>query len=158
MLGQADIRFKAVGTQTTQAHQVLFPLRLRAQRPSGEQALDGIRSVVEQLRDAAGQTKLIGTRIIVPDLDTADDAHAADLSIEQKSQREVRLELVFTISLSLDGLNGFWARAGAIARAADLLQDFSQRPREKGIDVDVQRAKLMVGGVLAPETPPASSA
>jgi hypothetical protein len=144
MLHQADIRFKAACAQTAQARHVLFPLRVWVSRPSGEQALAEARRIVEQFRKAAEHAEIPESRLAVPAFGAADGKPAEELTIEQASKREVRLQLLFSALLSFEKPGDFWARAAAVARATDFLQAFAQQPREKDIEVDVQQGRLLV--------------
>jgi hypothetical protein len=146
MLNPPDLRFKADGRQTVQAWQVRFPLRLRVQRPAAVQALADARRVVDQLRRAAEEAEFPEARLLVPDPDADEGRGASEFTIEQKSQREVRLQITLAVSLTLEGAGAFWAHAAAIAAAADFLQGFAQRPHEKGIEVDVQQARVLGKG------------
>ncbi|MEO6807876.1 MAG: hypothetical protein ABI353_02045 [Isosphaeraceae bacterium] len=139
MFNAADIRFKAAGRQTAQALYVHFPLCLRVHRPAAVQALADARRVINQLREAAEEADFPNARLSVLDLDAG--TGASELTIEQKSQREVRLQVLLTVSLSLQGDDIFWVQAAAIAAASDFLQNFSLRPHDKGIEIDVQQAR-----------------
>jgi hypothetical protein len=146
MLNRADIRFKADGGQTVQARQVDFPLRLRVHRPATVQALADARRTVDQLRRAAEEVEFPGARLTVPDLDADAGRGTSEFTIEQKSQREVRLQITLAVSLTLEGAGAFWAHASAIAAAADFLQGFAIRPHEKGIEVEVQQGRVLIKG------------
>src|SRR5690348_12303907 len=100
MLNPADIRFKADGQQTVQARQVNFPLRLRVHRPVTVQALADARRTVDQLRRAAEEAEFPDARLIVPDLDAEAGRGTSEFTIEQKSQREVRLQITLAVSLT----------------------------------------------------------
>jgi hypothetical protein len=144
MLSARDIRFKATGPETAQALRILLPVRIRISRPTGEQALVEARRVVEQFRQTTEQTEWSGGRVILSDMATADGKQPSELTIEQASKKEVRLQLVFSAVLTLPVTTDFWARTSAIARATDFLQKFSQMPREKDIDVEAEQAQLLV--------------
>jgi hypothetical protein len=146
MINKPDIRFKSGSFQTAHASHVLFPLCVRIVRPTGELSLEEARRVVEQFMQAAEQVKIPGARLSVSDFSTPGGKHAAEFSLEQASKREVRLELVFTVLLSFAGAEDFWGRAAVIAMATDFLQRFSQRTREKDIEVEAQQGKLLTGG------------
>jgi hypothetical protein len=152
MLNPADIRFKADGRKTVQAWQVHFPLRVRVQRPTTVQALADARSIVDQLRRAADEAEFPDARLIVLDPDADDGRGASEFTIEQKSQREVRLQITLAASLTLEGVGAFWAHATAIAAAADFIQGFALRPHEKGIEIDVQQARVLNKGAGPSET------
>ena len=153
MLNPADIRFKADGRQTVRAGQVRFPLRLRVHRPATVQALAEARRVVDQLRRAAEEAEFPGARLAVPDLDDLDGRGASDFTIEQKSPREVRLQITLAVTLTFEeGAGTFWAHAAAIAAAADFLQGFAQRPHEKGVEVDGQLARVLDNASTRPES------
>jgi hypothetical protein len=142
MLNPPDVRFKASGPETAQATRVLFPLRVRVNRPSAEQALVEAKRVVEQFRQAAERAELPAGRFGLADPALAAGTQAAELVIEHLSKREVRLQLLFLAALTWPPATDFWARASAIAGVTDFLQKFSQMSREKDIEVDPERAKL----------------
>ena len=139
----ADIRFKADGRKTARLAQVHLPLCLIISRPSAAQALGDARRLVAQLARAAEETKFPGGYLTVPDLDADEGQGVTEIIIEQKSQREVRLQVTLVPILRLQDEGKFWTRAAAIAAASDLLQAFALRPHEKGIEVEVNQARLL---------------
>jgi hypothetical protein len=156
MLNPADIRFKADGRKTARMPQIHIPLRLIILRPGSAQALGEARKVVDQLSRAVEDTTLPGGQLIVPDLDADEGQGVTELIIEQKSQREVRLQITLVLILRLRDDGRFWTRAAAIAAASDLLQGFALRPHEKGIEIEVNQARLLDSAM--PATEPSSEA
>ena len=140
MITPPDIRLKASGAQIARARQGRFILRVRILGPGAGPALAHARQVVTQLRHAAEKVDLPDARLEVPDPDRDSGRSASELSIEQKSQREVRLQFTIALTLHLGEAGGFWRHAEALAQANDFLQAFSQGPHDKGIEVDVQQA------------------
>lgn len=152
MMKSADIRFKADGRKTARTPQIHLPICLVVSRPSSTLALAETRRLVDQLSGAARDTKLPGGHLTVPDLDADEGQGVTQIIIEQKSQREVRLQVTLVLILELQEDCQFWTRAAAIAAASDLLQAFALRPHEKGIEVEVDQARL-----LDPSKPPTES-
>jgi hypothetical protein len=143
MLNKPDIRFKSSGSQTAQAELVVLPLSVRVNRPSGEVALGEVRRVVDQFRQAAEQLQIPGARLSIPELANMAGKHSVELTIEQVSKKEVQVAFLFAATLSFDGAGEFWDRALAIAAATDYLQAFTQRSREKDVEVDAQQGKIL---------------
>ncbi len=141
MLNPPDVRFKSSGRQLAQARVVLFPIGLRVLRPVTIQALAEVRRLVDQLRRAAEELEVTGGKVTVLDPDTIEGREVSTLIIQQKSAREVSVQLSFAVSLMLDDTDVFWAHASAIAATADLIQAFGQRPHEKGVEVDIEQAR-----------------
>jgi hypothetical protein len=151
MVTSQDIRLKASGSQIARARQAHFLLRLRVQCPGAGPALAQAREVVAQLRQAAGQADFPDARLDVPDLDADGGRSASEVVIEQKSPREVRLQLAIALTLHLGEAGGFWRHAAALAQATDFLQGFAQRPHDKGVELDVQQACALDEGKARPE-------
>jgi hypothetical protein len=139
MVGPTDIRLKASGLQIARARVARFPIRLRVQGTGARPALAQARRVIDELRQAAADAEFDAARLDIPDPDTDTGRSASELTIEQKSPREVRLQLAFAVALGLEKAGGFWDRAAALAEALDLLQGFARRPHDKGVEIDVQQ-------------------
>jgi hypothetical protein len=149
MFSKPDIRFKATCSGTTKLQQVLFPLRVRVSRHSAGLALAEARSVVEQLVESAEEVEIPAARLEIPEFHAPGGKHGVELTIEQVSKKEVRLDLMLTALLTLEESGDVWSQALAVAAATDFLQNFSQRPREKDIEVDIQQGKVLTGGATA---------
>jgi len=146
MVHHADIRFRATSAQAAHARQVVFPLRVRVSRPTSERAVSEAKNVIDQFRQAAPQAEVGKGRLDVGDFKTAGVRSLEELVIEQTSKREARVQLVFLALLRFKGEPDFWDRAAAVARVGDFLQSFSQQPRDKDVEVDVQPAQLLGEG------------
>jgi hypothetical protein len=151
MLNQPDLRYKANGEQTAAAWQVCFPVRLQIQRVAAEPALAEARELANRLRHAVEDAELSGLRLALLDPDGNEGRGTSELVIEQKSSREVRLQITLAVVLTLEGTDSLWERAAAIAATADFLQSFATRPLEKGIEVDVRQARTVRKGESAPK-------
>jgi hypothetical protein len=157
MITHADIRFYAASPDTAMARQVLFPIRVRVNRPSAEQALGEAKRVMEEFRRAATQVEIPGAHFAVSECAATGCKPEAEFAIEQVSKSEVRVRLTLAGLLSFEAAGDFWSRAAAIARVADFLQHFSQQAREKDIEVEAQQARLLPGKPSEPDVHAAPS-
>src|SRR5438270_10115519 len=107
MLHPPDIRYKAAGHEVAGARAVVFPVGVEVKHASGARALAVARGVVEQLRKAAGGTEIPGARLTVPEFEDAGERLASELSIEQTSKREVKVQLVFSAVLTFEAPGDF---------------------------------------------------
>ena len=107
------------------------------------QALAEAREFADRLRHAVEDAELPGARLALLDPDDNDGRGTSELVIEQKSSRQVRLQITRVVMLALEGTDSFWERAAAIATAADFLQSFATQPHEKGTEVDIRQARTV---------------
>jgi len=107
---------------------------------------------------AVQDAELSGFRLALLDPDANEGRGTSELVIEQKSSREVRLQISLVAVPTLEGTDSFWERAAAIAAATDFLQSFAIRPHEKGIEVDVRQARAVRKGASTSEANSGESA
>jgi hypothetical protein len=121
MLMRADIRYTADSAATASAASVLLPVRILVRRPTSEQALTEARQVVEQFRRLAERAEAPGGHLALGDLAASFEKHSGRLTVEQRSKKEVQLELEFLAIVTFSGTRDFWGRATVVAWATDLI-------------------------------------
>jgi len=84
----ADIRFKSSGTDVVAATGFALPVVIEIDRPDAETALADARRVAERLRSESSAAEVLGGRV-----ELIDPATRSKVTVEQRSRREVRLEL-----------------------------------------------------------------
>ncbi len=143
-----DVRYNIGTPATTSSTAFVWPVRVVVRRPTCEQALAQAREVVEQFRALCDQAGPGGSRLTVADFTAEYDKTCGRLMLEQRSAKEVQLQLDFLAVCYLARSAGFWENAAAVAWSVDLVHGFTQRNWSKGVEV----AALEGRAVGAPQT------
>src|SRR6478735_2403367 len=138
MKGPQDILFKGDGAQTAAAETLILPRWIQIERPTHLAAVRDARAVVEQLQKEATQFVVKGAQLKVGELSQRHQQKVSDITLEQQSRDEVKLELNFFLLLKFEGGRAFWERAESIAQHIDFIQKFCQKFKDKHLLVAME--------------------
>ncbi len=153
MQAPLEIRFKADGAKTASLEPLILPLRVQVQRPNYQAAVREARKVIDELGEEVVRLSVKGATLKMGDFGQRYQQKAAELTMEEQSGNEVRLELEFFLLLTFEARERFWERAELIAQHIDFLQAFCRRPREKHVTLALEEARFLTDGNLPPPTP-----
>jgi len=139
MMKIQDARFQASGPRTASAQVVLLPQTLWVKRVSYQVAARDARTLAEQLAAELPQFNPRGAALTLTDLGEVRTNGTAELVMDQESRELIRLELDFSVVLTVQH-GHFWERAELIAQAIDFLQRFCAKPRDKYTSIQLRTA------------------
>ncbi len=140
------IRYRADGAKTASLEPLVLPLRVQVKSSSYQMAVREARKTIDELADEVSRFTVKGATLRMGDFGHRYQQKAAELTLEQQSGNEVRLDLDFYLLLTFEARERFWERAELIAQHIDFLQEFCQRPRDKKVVLTLEEARFLAEG------------
>lgn len=137
-----DVRFSSSASATAAAGVILFPVRVIVRRPNAAQALSEARDAVTRFASGLAALSHPGATLRVAEPGETFEGRSPRVGLDQRGKSEVELDLEAFAVLRLADAPDFWARAAAVAWAADAVQAFAQASHPKRVWAVPRRARF----------------